>query len=184
MTSDRPQSSVMKAERSTFVDVTAWIFIVMAGLTTVISLMQNIMVQMVFKEDKFASAMESNSFDENTPALLNFMMRHFEAMFLLFFFVALLCFISAIGLLKRKNWARLIFIGVMALAIASQIGGLALQFSVFNATTDPARAPPADIRPFLQIMRIFTFVFAMALCGLFGFIIKKLTSETIRAEFS
>jgi len=110
-----------QVQRSTFVSVLAWIFIVIAGFALLISILQNIMITAMFPMEEMQKSLNAPEAQE-MPAVARFMFSHFTLFFRAFLVVTLVTFISAIGLLKRKNWARIIFIALMALGIAWNIG--------------------------------------------------------------
>src|SRR5690242_17763652 len=105
MTEDRNQS--------TFVTVVAWIFIVISGFGTVIAILQNVMVQTVFRDSGMAQAMQTPP--PGTPPLSAFMAMHLPWVFFAFLLISTFTLISSVGLLKRRNWARLSFVGLMVL---------------------------------------------------------------------
>lgn len=178
MAQDQPQS--------TFVTVLAWIAIVLSGFSTLISILQNIMLHTVFRRAGFDQAVQAPP-PPGTPPVVAFMLGHFQLFFLAFLLVSVLALISSIGLLKRRNWARLCFIGLMVLAVAWQLGGLALQFSMFPSmqqqfTAAGARGTP-DMQPFVIAIAAIGALFALGLGVLFGWIAKRLLSPAIAAEF-
>jgi heme/copper-type cytochrome/quinol oxidase subunit 2 len=100
----------------------------------------------------------------------------------MFFSLAIL--ISAIALLKRKNWARIFFIVVMSLGIIWNISGLAIQFTIFNSLPEVSgESIPASFQNMMLIMKTASVIMAIGLSILFGYIIKKLCSRQIRTEF-
>lgn len=177
MSEDRKQSA--------FVTVVAWIFIALSGFGTVISILQNIMVQTVFRSPEVSQAMQTPP--PGAPPFATFMVTHFQWFFLAFLLASSFTLVSAIGLLKRRNWARLSFIGLLSLAILWQVGGLALQFSIFSSIREQlsAAAVPGgpDMGPFFIAMAVVSILFAVGFSVLFGWIIKRLLSPAVAAEF-
>jgi len=113
------------------------------------------------------------------------MLNHFHYFFLLFLIVSAATFVSGIGLLKRKNWARLFFVGFMSLGIVWNIGGLVLQYSMFQNMQDVvSTATPPEFARIMLVMKIGSIVIVLGVSILFGWIIKKLLSAPIKAEFS
>lgn len=108
--------------RSTFVTVLAWIFIALAGFATFISILQNIMIAFVFP----MAQMQAAATQQGAPWFAAWMIQHFQLFFLLFLVASASCLAAAIGLLRRKNWARLLFIALMLLGIAWNVAGLVL----------------------------------------------------------
>ena len=114
------------------------------------------------------------------------MFNHFDLFFLAAFLVALAMFVSAIGLLKRKNWARLTFIAMLSLGIVWNLAGIVIQQMFMADMPFDANAPEEFRRQFAVMktfMTIFSVVFALLFTALFGWIIKKLMTEPIVNEF-
>lgn len=168
------------AERSTFVSVIAWVFIVFSGLATAVTALQNILVHTVFKDS------EMPGLNETAPPLFAFMHEHISLYFLGLFLLSLSMLIASIGLLKRKNWARLASITLLVLAIISQLGGLIVQFAVFSSMRAEFAAQPESIDMDTILIAILGFntVLAVGIVVLFAWFIKRLLSAKITAEFS
>ena len=166
-------------QKSTFVNVLAWIFIIFGGFTTFISILQNIMIHKMFPKREMAQASQ----DPNIPAFAEFMFNHFDLFFLLILLISATSFISAIALLKRKNWARIVFIILMSAGIAWNVFALGLNFTMFNSMP-VGEAPPQEFQDMMQIMQIAMVIMALGISTLFGFVIKKLCSTTIKEEFA
>jgi hypothetical protein len=170
--------------RSTFVTVVAWIFTVISGFMTMISILQNIMVQTMFDNPQMDEALRAAP-PPGTPPVVTFMASHFQLLFLVFLVFSAITLIASIGLLRRKNWARLLFIGLMALGIAWNLGGLVLQLTMFSAMqgsfANVQGAP--DMKGFFIAMTVISVVMALGFSGLFGWIAKRLLSPAIVAEF-
>lgn len=173
-------------KKSTFVTVLAWIFIVGAGFTTFISILQNIMINLMFPVEKMNEAFNDPTTQEHIPLLFRFLFSNIRIFFFSFLAVSATTFTSAIGLLKRKNWARIIFIVLMSLGILWNIAGVIMQFSMFPSMPIPEEAPDQFTTQFttmITIVKIFTIVMAVGVSILFGWIIKKLASDKIKSEF-
>ena len=174
-----------KPERSTFVNVLAWVFIVLGGFATFISILQNIMIQMFFPKEEISQAMQQSEQTENVPFFAQFMFNSIDLFFLLFLILSTISLISAIALLKRKNWARIIFIILMSLGIGWNILGLILQFIMFSSMPEMAGGDvPHEFANMMQIMKIASVIMVIGFSALFGFVIKKLCSKQIKEEFA
>ena len=169
--------------KSTFVTVLAWIFIVLSGFATLIGVLQNIMIQTMFNDPKFSEGLAKAP--QNVPASVGFMASNFKLIFAALLACFVVTLISSIGLLKRRNWARLVFIGIMALGIIWNIGGLLLQFTMFSSFPSFPKAPheAEAFQSMFVTMMVFSAVIAVAFAVLFGWIIKRLISQPIVAEF-
>jgi len=169
--------------RSSFVTVTAWIFIALSGFASLISILQNIMIQTLFRSQEFTQAM--HEMPRNSPHIAGFMFNHFPQVFLLFLVISLASLVFSIGLLLRKNWARLCFIGLMVFAILWQIGGIVLQLFMFSFMrgqfTQIHNAP--DMSVVFVAFAVIGVLFALGFSVLFGWIARKLLSPPIAAEF-
>src|SRR5262245_61932242 len=101
-----------------------------------------------------------------------------------FFFICLLTLISAIGLLKRKNWARIVFILLMGLGIAWMLLSIGIQHSILSSLPQHSTDQfDSHFQTMVLYMQIFSVIMAVGFTIVFGWIIRKLTSETIRQEF-
>ena len=171
--------------RSTFVTVLASVFIALSGFGTIISILQNVMIQTIFNRPEFNKTLRS--LPPDAPPFAAFMMGHFQLFFLGFLLVSLFMLISSIGLLKRWNWARLSFVGLMLLAIIWQLVGLGMQFFFFSSLPEQFSAAATqsgpNMWPFVVAIGVMSALLGAGLCVLFGWIIKRLMSAPIAAEF-
>ncbi|MBE9504540.1 MAG: hypothetical protein IME96_10230 [Proteobacteria bacterium] len=186
---EQTQISEKETQRSTFITVLAWIFIIMGGFASIISLLQNIMIFFVFPGEDMKQLVQQGSGVEQAPALIQFFFTHMDLIFFALFIVALTTFISAVSLLKRKDWARKVFIGLMLLAITWNLLGVIVQYSIFSSMPGMMveAAPTLEyeiMMTVLSVIKAVTMIIAVILCILFGWIIKKLGSTRIRAEFT
>ena len=174
--------------RSTFVTTLAWVFIVLAGFAIVISVLQNIMITVMFPVAEMQAAADQAKRDQTTPWFAAFMLQNMRLFFFAFLVVCVSTLTAAIGLLKRKNWARVLFIVLMALGVLWSIGGVVLSI-VFLSSMPPI--PPTAPQGFgdqfelmSKVMIGFNIVLAAGFTVLFGWISKRLLSREIQREFS
>lgn len=175
--------------RSSFVTVLAWIFIVLAGFTSFIGILQNVMIQVLFVPVMQQQAMH-NSLPAGMPAPLTWMPTLMPWFFRAFLLLSLVALTAAIGLLHRKNWARKLFIALLSLGIAYQLGGVVVQWWMFGHMDDmfaqmPGAPPRVDavMQGMLTVMRVFGLMMALAFSGLFAWLILRLHRADVRAEF-
>jgi len=163
----------------------AWIFIIFGGFSIFISILQNIMIFLVFPRQEMKQKISEPGFADQIPAFVQFIFSHMEMIFLLVLIILIVSFVSAIALLKRKNWARIVFIVLFSLGILWNIGGLIAQLTFFNFIPEAVRHNQAPgFETMRIIMMIASVIIVLAVSTLFGWIIKKLLSEPIKEEFT
>ena len=171
--------------RSLFVTITAWVFIVLSGLATASALVQNATVASLLPAS--APALPTQPLPMLTGLLLGYL--PWVVGFGLAMSVATLA--SAIGLLLRLDWARRVFIALLAVAIVFNLLGLWLQHevvqSVVASTLTRAPLPPqaADVfGGFVTAARVMAVAMTLAACTLLAWIIRRLMSPHVRQEFA
>ena len=168
-------------QRSVFVNVVGWIFLVLSGLGVL-----ECIVLMFIPWQQFMSQAQMHSAQMPPDAQL-FGTEIMHVTFAAGLIFGLWVVASSIGLLLRQNWARISYIVLMALGIGFNalyflIGILMLV--IFHTTgfrNNPAFPPgtSAFASAFMIVWVIFTAVFL----ALFIWILIKLTSETVVREF-
>jgi hypothetical protein len=172
------------AVRSTFVTTLAWIFIGLSAFACLITLAQNLMLQALLEP-----AMAQLDPPPGIPAPFAWMTAHMAWFFRAALAASAATLTASIGLLLRWNWARRLFIALLALAILSQIGGLAFQWWMFDNAGDlmaSAKAPDdftQGMQVMLAVIRIVGAALAVALAGLSGWLIIRLRRPAVREEF-
>jgi hypothetical protein len=121
-------------------------------------------------------------------------LRHRHALALATLLLALLFLVASWGLLRRREWARWTFIVLLLAGAAANFAGLALIGPFFDTIVDlyPAQLLDSpDGHRFvaqMQLNRQATYatslVGALALASLHGWIIWKLCTAAVRAEFA
>ena len=181
------QSGLASPVRSNFVTVLAWIFIAFAGFATFIALLQNVMIAFVFPLDDIHARASMDA--AKMPAFFAFAIDHIRWFFLTFLLVSATTFVAAIGLLRRWNWARLLFIAILGLGVIWNIGGIALQHLMMSSMPMPMPPnAPKDFADGFDVMRkiivVFSAFMGIGFAVLYGWLIRKLFSPAIRAEFT
>lgn len=167
--------------RSTFVTVVAWVFIVLSWFVSLIAILQNVMVHLMFAHDDFAEQLKNSPAADNMSAFEYFMLTSMEWVVAGFLVAALISLVSAVGLLKRRNWARRAFIVVLSLGVLANLASVVLMVAMANSA-----APhnlPANFATMQLVIQVVNGAIAVAIVGLFGWLIRRLMSEKIKAEF-
>lgn len=185
----RPETAVASAvPRSAFVTAVGWIFIVLAGFSTAIALLQNVMIHLFFPPLEMQRAADEFRNAPHMPWAAAFMFEHMRALFGLFLALSVLTLAAAIGLVLRRNWARITFIAVLVLGIVWNLAGLVFMFAFFDAMPGIPDHATSDFASHFNAMMwtmvAFNAVWTLLFSGLFAWIIKRLVSPAIRAEFS
>jgi hypothetical protein len=173
--------------RSTFVTVLAWLSIVIAGAATFMSMMQAAVFWFLFRD---RPSMPNHGWpgQDQLPVVLQFLFSHPEIFFVVFWSLSLLTLIASIGLLRRKNWARLYFIALLILGIVWEIGGLWVQHQMLAVAPSYMKDAPVDFpkafEAFEMVISIGSIVFAIAVTVLCAWLLKRLLSRAVRAEFN
>ena len=181
MSSPTPTSP---ARLSTFVTTLAWFVIVPAVLGGVITTLQNILVWTVMPLDQIA--LPSGPGTEHMPPFATFMFEHIRAVLAAFWLMTVVLLVSGIGLLRRKEWARLMVIALMGLSIVWNIAGLFFQQSVFSSMTAMPEVPPefrAQFEGMASTLWVVSIAMAVGFSAVSGWLIWRLSSAPIKAEF-
>lgn len=171
--------------RSLFVTATAWVFIVLAALASASALVQNAAVASSMPAWQLAGQRQP------LPLLTGWLLGYLPWVVGAGLVLSLATLASAIGLLLRLDWARRVFIGVLAVAIVANLLGLWLQHEVVQTLVNQTltRATiPADalgvFGGFVTAARVMALLMTLGLCALCGWIIRRLMSAGVRQEFA
>ena len=180
----------MRPARSTFVTVVAWIFIALDGMTAFILTIQNIVVNTIFPLAQLHAGMAKAEATGHLPPYFSAVFEHLRPLLLACLLLALIKLVAAIGLLRRVNWARLLFITLLALGIAWSFAGIVLQHFLLSSMLEMPRPPnaPQDFetafRGMMIVIRVFSAMMAIGFAVLYAWMIRKLVSPAIAAEFA
>ena len=127
---------------------------------------------------------ETASTQGEAASLSAFVLDNIAWMTLSNLFVSMMVLIAAIGLLKRFNWARVLFVIILGLLILWALGSILLlwQAAPFATTAATAGYEPLIRGPTMPSL-VFGTVISLLLCLLIGWVIKRLCSAGVRAEF-
>jgi len=161
--------------RTNFTTVLSWILIVFSGIGLLMAIVQNILINLMFESSI------QDGITHTSKGFTGFIFSNLNIFVFILGLLILLSFISALGLLKRKNWARIIYIILFVVGIIYMISFVLLQWGLMNSIIQ--HAPQEDFGSIFYLTRIFITVIILGLCVLFGWLIRKLTSVKIKAEF-
>jgi hypothetical protein len=144
MNSQDASSQQTNPPRSNFVTVLAWIFIVLSGYVTLISVLQNIIISLYFPIEEMRPMMDQAEKSQPMPWFAGIMFEHLQLFLMIFLIIAALTLASTIGLLKRKNWARIVFIEIMGFGILWNLCSMALSFLMFSSFVPLSDTAPPE----------------------------------------
>jgi len=171
--------------RSLFVNMTAWAFIVFAAIGCFSALVQHTPVVSLLR------GLQVGAQTQLLPWLSGLLVDYLPWVVGTGLAISAATLASAIGMLLRLNWARLIFIGLLVLAIAANLLGMWLQQELVQSVVSStlSRAPiPADVLGvfggFVTAARVMAVLVTLSACAVLAWIIRRLMSAGVRQEFA
>jgi hypothetical protein len=169
------------SKNATFITLISWVFILIGGFIALGTLMQSLMLTFLFSNEEFAAAMQLSSKD--MPAQAAFMIDHIRSISWSAFAIAALLVSASLGMLRRKHWARLLFISMMWLFAVVTVTMAVVQLGYLaNLSTGDQDLPEGFIK-LLQATKLMSLLFGIGLGVLFGWLGWKLARPAIKAEF-
>ena len=171
--------------RSLFVTSIAWVFIVLAALTSASALLQNAAVASLMPGLQMATDRAP------LPLLTGLLIGYLPWVVGTGLVMALATLASAVGLLLRLDWARRSLIALLVVAILANLLGLWLQQEVLQSVVSSTlRSAPIPQRAlgvfggFVTAARVMAVLMTLTGCALLGWIIRRLMSANVRQEFA
>lgn len=182
--SSQARARASAAARSNFVTVLSLVFILMSAGGLLMLLLQYILFYFMLP----AEALRQVAQDPALPPLAGLMFRHLREVLLFMLLSCIATLVTSIGLFKRREWARKLFIGLMCLGIVWQLGSIVFQAMFMSDMAGTmGDLPPAMAQQFQAMQYVATIiggVFGLALAALQAWIILRLRREQVRSEFS
>ncbi len=169
-------------ERSTFVTVVGWIFIVLSGLAALqfLLILFTPMDKLLADAQLQAQQMQPAGAPQTDPTLMASMLH---GVFVFMFCVMAWVLLSGVGLVMRKGWARISFIVILGVGVFFNLLyvliGLAGRGMSMTEVPGANPAMAGMMHSVMGVMAVLGAVFAV----LFAFIIYKLTRPVIAKEF-
>lgn len=167
---------------SLFVDFTAWAALVLAALAAVLAGLQ---------QAEVASLLPHWQQQQALPPLSAWLLRDLPWVLGAAAVVSMLGVAAAVGLMLRLDWARRVFIGLVAVALAAQVYGLWLQNELvpvlLQASLPPGALPAAAagvLDGLTLAARVLGLLVTVSACALLGWVMARLMSERVRQEFN
>jgi len=117
--------------------------------------------------------------------LLQLLFEHFQLYLFFIFTLSATTLISAIGLLKRNDLSRQVFITVLIVVALTLVAAFITQLSIRPATDNiPVAQIPKEAKTMMRAMKGFLFIITFSVTCLFGWLIAFLTTPEIRREYT
>jgi hypothetical protein len=172
---------------SAFVTATAWAFILLGALMVLTNLAQLLFFAFFVPSHDFEQLTRDMASTMPLPEWMKFIIAHLLAWIGLMFLLSAATVVASIGLLMRRNWARLVFIAMMWIGVAWNLVGAAAPLFMrdYLASLMQSMPPEAqgDIGAAIGAMSWVAAVVALVFAILFAWTAIKLASAQIRREF-
>jgi hypothetical protein len=197
-------------KRSMFVTVVAWIFIGLSAFATLMLVLYSVMLPLIFLP-MLHQQLGNTSFPAGLSPTADWLFNHAVALCYGMLSIALLHLVAAIGLLRRKEWGRRIFLCLLGFDVLHQLAAAAMQWWVIPPMQHailqmqfgpgargmfPKNIPPTPMLAeqqaqmlsmmdsMMAVTRVFGVISAVVFICVLGWIIKRLRSKAIRREFT
>lgn len=199
-------------KRSIFVTVIAWIFIGLSTVITLALLLESLLLPRIFLP-MLHQQMKAMPLPADLPPIAIWLFGHAMELCYGLLLIALLHLVAAISLLRRKDWGRRLFLGMLGFDVLYQLAAAAMQWwvvspmqhamlrmqfgpgahALYSVNLSPQMqaaqaAQMAQLMPMMDSMmavtRVFGVISAVVFIVLFGWIIRHLCSKPVRREFT
>lgn len=173
-------------KKSRFITVVSWIFILFFAFGSFVSIINITVLSKTPMMIEYNAQIEKMAQDAEIFSFTRFYLSNIQTFTYLTCIFNIIVFFSAIGLLKRKEWARSAFIIILITSILLSLVGLAIQPEIYDATASLNQAnsdPNIDAEALTESLKTATMFMTLFFCGLYTWMITKLRSEEIMAEF-
>ncbi len=157
-----------RTPRSAFITGLAWTSVA-AGVIAILAAAMTALISAVLPVEDMRAVLREAEKTQPMPALVGAVVENFRLVAWLFLATGVVTLVSSIGLLNRRNWARLMFVWMMALAAVAHLAGAAAPFLAGPAAVDAATG--------------LVVLLSIVLAVLFGWLVKRLLSDGVRQEF-
>lgn len=170
-------------QRSKFVTGIAWIMIVLCGLGLLVSLFQNaiLVIFLVFVGD-LKKVMEAPGL-ENMPPMIKGVFEYFQYIIPGIFVVMVAGLAASVGLLKRKEWARKVYVVTLILVSVLQVVWMIAMMGSMESMMFHGDVLGGVSKVFIIVMKIFLGLTTLAGSALNVWIAVKLMKKEVRMEF-
>jgi hypothetical protein len=169
-----------------FINVLAWVFILLAAGGVIMGLIQNLVVHFWPPLADLVRQHQTAPTGAGLFSIQRLIVGNLPAIMLANLLLSALVLLAAIGLLRRRNWARLLFIALMLLGI---VWAAASFIMVLQADPLAAALPevPPEYQPVMAGARTPSLlaggIFTVLFCALLGWIAWRLSAADVARQF-
>lgn len=172
---------------SAFVTSVGVCFLILGIASVLLTGIQFLLVALFVDQEALRAGMQSQHNLESLPDSVRFLFSNLKLISALLLGGSLLLTAASIGLLKRREWARWLFVLFMALGVVGHLAplfsGPVLLTSLMDLLAGSPEAVRAGARNVVQWGWYLFAILSVLLAALFGWIGWKLTRPEIKAEF-
>jgi hypothetical protein len=183
----RPAPAQSSTQATPFVSGLAWSFIGLAGLSMLLALIPSLLFAYVVPMEPLRATVAEAIRLKMLPPLAMTAVGHLPALFMALFAGSLLTLLVSIGLLQRKNWARIAFAWIMVVTAAIHLAGLALPFYLRHDFSAAINHMPPDLRGVATtvtgLLVVASSVMGIVFAGFFAWVAQRLFSAEMAREF-
>lgn len=172
-------NAIVAPSRSTFVTVLGWILIALGALALLTSVGRGVWLEVAAQE-----ALAGQPADVQPAGQL--ILGLFRGVSVLNVVLTASLTYAAYAFLARRNWARRTFVVLFAIGLAGNVLTVLLfgtMFGFAGAAVSQGPSPLGAVGSVFTAMFVFWAVWAIGMAVLLGWLIKRLRSPAVKAEF-
>lgn len=173
--------------RSGFVTGVGVSFLILGVASFVLAGIQFLLVLVFVDQEALRAGMQAQHNVENFPEAVRWVLANLTAFSAAYLGTSLLLTVTCIGLLRRRNWARWLFVGFMLAGIALHLAPLVAFRDLFGWSAGMLEGSPDSVRDRANAMVYGAWLayaaFALVFSALFAWIAWKLLTPGIAREF-
>ncbi len=179
-------ATVARAPRSGLLTFLALVFIALGGFATLVALLQVAVFNLFVPADLLVELAGAPEKVDEVPAAMRFLVLNLRAFAFFGFVFSVLTLVSAVGVLRRRDWGRLVLMALLSAgALLNTATAAFLVWLAFQPRLPAWLVPPEaavsvpDAGAGLGQLALSSLVFAALLAGLVAY----LHSRAVREEF-
>ena len=169
--------------RSTFVTRLGWSLVVFFAFSALIGVVQNVMVNVMISGEQWQQQLDQLSFQGNVPNWLMPLLNNFRWLVFSVLLFSVFSLAASIALLRRREWGRRAVMVVLVMGVLFTIGGLWWQYDFLEHIRTTYVSLPQQSLDSMTLLNVVNSIFALLTLLLHGWLLKKLCSAKIVAEF-